>query len=177
MKEKIYNYNNLTDNDINDYVIRVKAIIINSKKELLLGEAFGTVQYPGGHRENNESLSDALIREIKEETGISLNGSYEPFFAIKYYLKDYPVVGNNRSTEIYYFYIFTDEVYNLDKTNFDDEERSGNFKLFYLPLKNLKKCLKKYEKRQEINKIINREMFMAMKVLKKEGIKNVRKKI
>lgn len=177
MKEKIYNYNNIKEEEINDRIIRVKAIMLNSKNEILLGEAFGTVQYPGGHKEGLENLSEALVREIREETGIILKGEFKPFFAIKYFLKDYPVVGNNRSTEIYYFYIFTDEVYNLSNTNFDDEERSGDFKLLYVPLKEFKKVLKSYENKQDINKLINREMLLSMKILKKEGIYNGRKKI
>ena len=37
MKELILNEDKLKDKEIDDYVTRVKAIIVNDKKELLLG--------------------------------------------------------------------------------------------------------------------------------------------
>ena len=92
MKIKIVNYDHIKKKDINDRIIRVKALIINSKKEILLAKAYTTIQFPGGHLEENESLNEALKREVLEETGIILNREYEPFFALKYFLKDYPVI-------------------------------------------------------------------------------------
>lgn len=169
MKEKVYNYDNLRDNAINDRVIRVKGVIANSKNEILLAEFLGTMQFPGGHLEGKETLNEALKREIKEETGLVINSDYEPFYAIKYYLKDFPVIGNNRSIEIYYFYIFTDELYRPENFYLDDRERNGDFKLFYVPLKDIKKTLKKSVKNNKINRLINREMMLAIKALKKRG--------
>ena len=113
MNWKVYNYDKLKKEQINDRVIRVKAILINKNKEILLAKAFGTVQFPGGHLQDEETLKDGLTREIKEETGITLKEVGEPFFGIKYLLKDYPVVGNNRSIEIYYFYVYTNQVYKI----------------------------------------------------------------
>ena len=165
---KIYNHNRLRDNDITDRVIRVKAIILNSKKDILLGEAFGTIQFPGGHLEDNEALLEGLKREVKEETGIILKEDYEPFFAIKYYLKDYPVLGHNRSIEIFYYYIFTDEFYHITKTNLDDQERTGDFKLFYVPLKKVKKILINSIPNNQINKIVVKEMLLALKEMKRK---------
>jgi len=96
-----------------------------------------------------------------------LEGSFEPFFAIKYYMKDFPVIGNNRSLEIYYFYVFTDLKYNLDNINLDDQERKGNFKRFYISLKNFNKFLDKNMNKNEFNRVVNREMKLAMKNLKR----------
>ena len=67
MKIKIVNYDHIKKKDINDRIIRVKALIINSKKEILLAKAYTTIQFPGGHLEENESLNEALKRELKEE--------------------------------------------------------------------------------------------------------------
>lgn len=169
MKIKVYNYDKIKESDITDKIIRVKALMINSNNEILLCEDYDTIQYPGGHLEDDELLEDALIREIKEETGIILKGNFAPFFAIKYYMKDYPVMGNNRSLEIYYFCIFTDEKYNLDNINLDDQERKGNFKRFYVSLKEFDKFLDKNMRKNEFNRVVNREMKLAMKNLKKLG--------
>ena len=166
MKVKIINYDHIKEEQINDRVVRVKALMVNSKREVLLAEAFSTIQFPGGHLEENESLSGGLKREVLEETGIVLSGSYEPFFAIKYFLKDYPVIGNNRSIEIYYFYVFTDEKYNLENVYLDDQERRGDFKLNYVYLKDLKKYLRDNPGNLAINKVVTREMLQAVKVFR-----------
>lgn len=177
MKTRIINYDHIKEAEITDCVIRVKALMINSKKEILLAEAFSTIQFPGGHLEEGESLKDALKREVLEETGIVLNKDYDPFFAIRYFLKDYPVQGNNRSIEIYYFYIFTDEPYNLDNIHLDDQERNGDFKLTYVKLKDFKKYLKNHPGSLKINQIVRREMLEAVKYLKKEKRKYGNKEI
>ena len=163
MKVKYFNYDKLAEEEIHDKVIRVKGLIINSKKEILIGEAFGIPQYPGGHLEGKETLEKALKREIKEETGITLKGKYEPFYVIKYFIKNYPKKGHNRALEIYYFKINTDEAYNVKKAKLDKQERKGNFSLTYIPLNSLPKYLKLNKKKNPINKIINREMLLAYK--------------
>lgn len=171
MKTKIINYDHIKEEDISDKVIRVKALLINSKKEILLASAYTTIQFPGGHLEVGETLNEGLKREVLEETGIVLNGEYTPFFCLKYFLKDYPVKRNNRSIEIYYYYIFTDEPYNLENIYLDDQERNGEFNLNYVKLKDLKKYLKKNPGNLEINKIVTNEMLQAIKVLKKSGVR------
>ncbi len=170
MKTKIINYDHIKEKDINDKIIRVKGLIINSAKEILLAEAYTTIQFPGGHLEEGETLQIGLKREILEETGIILNQDYEPFYCLKYFLKDYPVKGNNRSLEIYYFYIFTDETYNLANVFLDDQERNGNFNLTYVKLKELKKYLLKNPGNLAINKIVTNEILEAVKELKKSGV-------
>ena len=72
MKTHFYNEDNLKDTDIDESVIRCKAVIINSKNEILLGYCNGTYQFPGGHLREGESLSECLIREVKEESLILL---------------------------------------------------------------------------------------------------------
>ena len=166
MKTKIYNYDNLAEEEMHETVTRVKALMINKHDEILLGTSFGTPQFPGGHVEENETLEKALKREVKEETGITLRGKYEPFLVIKYFLKDYQTKGNNRCVEIYYFKINTDQKYDLSKTKLDKYEKEGDFKLIYLPVNYVSKYLKITEKNNEINKIINREMNIALKYLK-----------
>lgn len=170
MNTKIINYGKLKEKDITDKVIRVKALMLNSKKEILLASAYTTIQFPGGHLESHETLNEALKREIMEETGIILNKEYKPFFCLKYMIKDYPKKGNNRLLEIYYFYIFTDELYNLANTHFDEQEIKGGFKLKYVPFKGLKKYLKKNVGNLEISKVVTHEMLLALKEFKKSGV-------
>lgn len=57
--------------------IRASSWIFYEKKVLLVKEGkenrhYGKWNLPGGHIENFESLTDAVKREIKEETGLSI---------------------------------------------------------------------------------------------------------
>lgn len=72
MKETIYNYDYLTDNDITEVVVRTKALIIKNEN-ILVGNENGLFQFPGGHLEKNESITNCLKREVLEETGIELD--------------------------------------------------------------------------------------------------------
>lgn len=49
-------------------------LIINEKKEVLLinHKKLGVWLYPGGHISKNETPEQALIREVKEETGLDV---------------------------------------------------------------------------------------------------------
>mgnify|MGYP002566030409 FL=1 len=69
MKKLVINKNNLELKDINEFVYRPRAIIINSNNEILLGFCNNTYQFPGGFLEDNETLIEGLKREILEETG------------------------------------------------------------------------------------------------------------
>ena len=135
MKEVIYNKDNVLDKDINKVITRAKVMLINSKKEITLAFSDNVYHFVGGHVEENETLNETLVREVKEETGIELkNDNYKPFFKITQIFKDYPNIGKTIKYEYYYFVIETDESPNLTNTNLTNEEKQENFELrtFYL---------------------------------------------
>ena len=72
MKEIIYNYNFLNEEDINRTVVRIKAVLENKNGEILLCYSSNNYHLPGGHLEEEESYEECLVREIKEETGIDI---------------------------------------------------------------------------------------------------------
>ena len=128
MKEIIYNNDNLNDDDITELVVRTKALIINHGK-ILIGNENGVFQFPGGHLEKNESYNDCLKREILEETGIEFSDSEieGPFMKVTFKNKDWPEVGKNRKSEIYYYVVYTDKNPDLTKTNYTENELKNNF--------------------------------------------------
>ena len=135
MIEIIKNKDNLTDKDIDEIITRVKALIVNSKREILLGYSYYEYQFPGGHVKEYEGLLDALKRELKEETGLDYKvTNLKPIGILKKYIKDYPKVGMNSLYVIYYYEINDDRIPSLSTTNYTDEEKDGNFKLYYVPL-------------------------------------------
>ena len=58
MKRIIVNSQNLDTKVVDDTVIRVKALMVNKKEELLVVHNNDTYQFPGGHWKLTESLED-----------------------------------------------------------------------------------------------------------------------
>ena len=160
MKTIVSNKNDLKEEEVTEVVKRVKALLINSKIEILLGYSHNEYQFPGGHVEEQEELNTAIIREIKEEVGIDLNiKSLTPFACLLRYVKDLPEKGKNRKIEIYYYEIKTDEKPNLKKTSYTLAEQDGNFELRYIPLTDFKKELLENSKKYGDKKGISKEMI------------------
>lgn len=163
MKKLFYNDDNLKSEDIDETVIRLKALIVNSNNEILLGYSHKTFQFPGGHLEQNETLEEGLIRELREETGMVFNfKKLEPFQVIKYYSKNYRNSGKNRENCIYYYLIKTDEPFNLENTHYDEYELAGNYELVYVDLKDVVSVLKQSVTDNSINETIVKEMLKAL---------------
>ena len=143
-KEKIYNSDNLTLEEIDEKTTRARAIIINSNNEVLMCYSNGLQHYefPGGHLEKGESLEDGLKREIKEETGISIDvKEIKEFYAIKYYCKNYHNSGKNRLVEIFYYIVYCDSVYENSKRQLDSNEIIQNYECRYIKVNELKNIL------------------------------------
>lgn len=133
MKEIIYNYDYLNEEDINKYVKRAKMIVENSNGELLVVYSHKNYFLIGGHVEDNESFEECIVREIKEEAGVEIPyKERKPYFSIKYLCKDYPSNGENTKYITNYYSIKYDLIPNLDKIELTEDEKDGNFKLKYI---------------------------------------------
>lgn len=166
MKKIIINDNNLTDDEISEKVVRVKGLMINSNGKILLAHNNNTFQFPGGHLENDESMDDCIIREIKEETGIDLKVDEEPFLCIKTYDNNYFNTGRKVLNYIYYYRFFTDELPNLDETHYDELELATDFNLYYVNFSDFGNFLKKNISDGMIDASIGREMLNVFEVYK-----------
>ncbi len=164
MKQIIFNDNNLTDNDIELKVVRVKALMINSNGKILLAHNNNTYQFPGGHTEENESKKDCLIREVMEETGIELNVDEEPFLCITTYDNNYFGSGKKVLNSIYYYRTFTDSLPDLSKTHYDELELATDFNLYYVNFNTLEKFLKNAIENGSIDVNIAKEMINVVDV-------------
>lgn len=163
MKEIVFNHDNLEESDIDEVVVRTKALLINDKEEITLGYSHKTYQFPGGHLEENESLEECLIRELKEESGIELKEiKNKPFVKIIYYTKNYRNSGKNRKNEIYYYVIKTNKKYDLNNISLDDWEKEGNFTIKVIPLKDLNQILIDSIPDNLMNEIIVEEMLTVL---------------
>lgn len=163
MKETIYNYDYLNDNDITEIVVRTKALIIKNGN-ILIGNENGLFQFPGGHLEENETMNECLKREILEETGIEVS-DYEiksPFYKITYLTKDWPEVGKNRKNEIYYYVVETKKAVDLNKTKYTDHEKAGNFKIEKFKLNEVIARIKENIPKNEKNHLISPDLIIVI---------------
>lgn len=158
MREIIYNVNHLKEEEMDASVIRTKALIINSKNEILLGYSYQTYQFPGGHLKEGENIFECLQREIEEETGIFISGNLDPFLKRVEYHMNYLNHPINKKVIIYYYLIYTDEIPQLEAAHLDEQEQKGDFRLFYIPLEKVDKILTDSIPDNPINTIIVSEM-------------------
>lgn len=173
MKMIIFNDDNLTLNDIDDKIIKARAIIINDNKEIYMSIYAGMYLFPGGKVEDNEKLYEGASREVKEETGIDIDfKNMKPFLLVKQYLKDYPIrdsdiVFSNRSNETYYYLVKTNETINTDKMHLMDNEKNNGFITIRFNIDEIQNLLKTSNINNYRNKFFIREMEVVLNELKK----------
>ena len=179
MKLTINQYN-LKDSDINEYNIKVRAILINDKNEILVGNYSGTYLLPGGSINPNEDISNALIRELKEETGIDYKE--EELISIchlDYYQKDYPkrdgTIKNRLITT--YYYIGTYKDISTSNQNLTENEQKGNFKLELISLEKLTNIIINNKNNNPRNIYFQKELLMVIKFYKESEYYTNNKKI
>ncbi len=155
IENKIINYNkdNLSIFDINNKRKRVKLVVENSNNEIILCCSNKNYFFLGGHAENDETDIECLEREIKEESGVSINLNLNsPFFIINYYKKNYPKNKINTLITANYYMINYDLNPNIKKINLTDEEIQGGFKIVKFKkniiLKKINESLKYSTKKQ-----------------------------
>lgn len=170
MIEKVINYDNLTLDDIDSIVTRVKAVIINSNNEVLLGYAHKTYQFPGGHLESNEDMNDGLERELNEELGIKIKVKGKPFMKTSYFTKNYRNTNTNRLNNIYYFIIKDDIKPNMEESHLDSNEIAGNYEPRFISLDKIDDVLIKSIPDNPINEIIVKEMKETLEVVRRDYV-------
>ena len=122
----------------NDIRTVAKVVLIDERGRVLLlkrsdymKKYAGEWDLPGGHLKSNESLSDGLKREVKEETGLDIENeklvdiqSNLHFFCAKYDSK--PIKISHEHTDFRFF----------DKDDLDPSERFQKVALKALEMKN-----------------------------------------
>lgn len=150
-----------------NFMTKVKLLLVNSQRELLLGYSNQEYQFPGGTQEDGETLDDTVKRELLEETGIELSDSkFKPFVKSSGYYKDWPSVGRNKKVDIYYYEIKIDEKPNYDKIKLTEREKDGNFTLRYVSLDNIEEELKNNVKEYGDSRGIACEMLELLEIYK-----------
>ena len=171
MKKIVINEDNIEKEKVEDIVIRVKALMINEKKELLVVHNNYTYQFPGGHWRSYESLESSLTREIKEETGIDCTIDFGPFMVIEEYYKNYLHTGKSRCNKIYYYVVHSNDGPRVEEMNLSELERKTDFNLFYIPQKDMEQFIKESMENNSIENVIGKEMLAVMKEYREKHAK------
>ena len=166
MKKIVINDNNLDNDSMEMEVVRVKGLIINPQGRILLAHNNNTYQFPGGHKEENESNEEFILREIKEETGIDLEMPENPFLCIETFDNNYFDTGKKVLNRIYYYRFITDKEPILSETHYDELELETEFNLFYVPFSELDKFIEKQMDIGNMDKKIGREMLFVIEEYK-----------
>ena len=159
--------------DYQKMVRRVKALIVSSNNKILLVNNYQDYQFPGGHMENNETYSEALKRELLEETGIDFNieKDIEPVLKLYRYYEEYHETKENTLLEINYFIIRSDKYIDIDNLNLTKEEENGDFSLTYISLFEFKRLLEENIMINNDKYGISEEMFEVFDKLKNKLFK------
>lgn len=161
VNQVIHNEDNLTLNDANRVTRRAKLIVENNNDEILICHMGVKYFLIGGHIDNDESDEECLVREVAEESGVTLNFSnILPIASSNYINKDYPKNGDITYTNTNYYAIKYDLVPNIELQNLTEKEKKENFKLIYIPKNEVINFL---ENNKEINATLS-DTIMAIKV-------------
>ena len=160
-----YNDDDLKDNEIDEVITRVKAFIVSSKNNMIVGYTDEGFQLIGGYVEGNQDLNTALANIIYNECGIALDSKdkIEPFYEVRYYNRDYKGSGINRLSDLIYFVVNTDKLPNYKKLKLSPREIAERMPLEVVRRSLFGKDLREYiEKEQNpLNKVKAKELLMA----------------
>ena len=168
METVIINENNLEDADILEESHKVRAILREGNK-ILVANYGGVYLLPGGSIDEGETKESAIIRELKEETGILYSSlELENILKIIFYQKDYPLrrISLVNCLLVTDYYIGEYKGLNLDNMNRTEKETRDGFNLKLVDIKEIEKLIN--EKSDNPRKVyFDRELEEVIKVLRK----------
>ena len=163
------NENELKYDNIDKINHKVRAILVHDNK-ILVSNYGGVILLPGGSIDKYETPDDAIIREIKEETGIMYSiDDLQKLFLLDYYQANYPTRDNKVINRLISTYFYFGDFLGIDESRSKrtEKEIKDNFNL---ELVNIKELLKRLENNNNFNPrkpFFDREITEAIKVYQK----------
>lgn len=141
-----YNPRKLNEKYIEECEKKARLLIKNDNDEILVANYGGAYLLPGGKIDDNESVIEALIREIKEEVGVDIKETdITSIVTFNYYQKSFPKRnGKVLDRKIITHYYMTNMNIELSKceNTLTEKEIKDNFRLEWIKEENLKDIIK-----------------------------------
>lgn len=170
----IINDSNLNNNEIQKNGNKVRAVLLSDNK-ILVSHYGGVILLPGGSIDKGETADDAIIRELKEETGIAYDANnLKELLLLEYYQPNYPtrrdeVINRLIRTKFYFGQYRGIDLKSINRT---ENEVKDNFHLDLIDLDEFASLINESSENPR-KKYFDRENQEVIKVLKKLKIKGV----
>lgn len=157
---------------------KVRAIIETEDNKFLVANYGGILMFPGGKLEDNEYLSNAIIRELKEELGIEYRVTeIEPLTVFKqfqpnYHTREGKIV--DRTINTFYFTVPYKDI-DLNNIELSQKEKEGNFKLELLTEEEIDNFITHNKTNNPRKKYFVEELKCIMKTYKSSKKENVKR--
>jgi ADP-ribose pyrophosphatase YjhB (NUDIX family) len=140
--ELIINDNNLGINEIQEFNSKVRALLIDENNNILIANYGNILLFPGGSIDCNETINKAILRELKEETGIDYSiDELENLIVLKHYQKDYPKREGNLQNRLITTYYFIGKYKGISSQKLTEKEQKDNLRLELVSLDNLEELV------------------------------------
>lgn len=167
MKEIEFNEEGVKQSEIDRTVDKVRGLIFNKNGEVLLCNYAGVYLLPGGSIEDGETITQAFLRESKEETGIDLDYTKAvPFLKIKSFNKNYYdrklKKDINRLTQTTFFEARTEKNVAIEKRELTQSEKEKGFSAKFVNMQSIPMLLKENKSDNPKLDTFNRELTTVL---------------
>lgn len=161
------NENNLLDEEVDRKVFKTRGLVFNNRGEVLICNYAGVYLLPGGSIDQGETIEQAFIRELKEETGIDINcNEIMKFLTIKDYNRNYYdrklKLEINRLTVTHFFITKTSSLISTSNDSLTESELKNNFYVQFIKLDSIPQIVKKNDPNNIKSKVFERELLTVL---------------
>lgn len=165
----IINKDDLRIDEVQAFQTKARAILVDKANRVLVANYGGVILLPGGSVDDEETIMQAIIRELQEEIGVEyIPDELELLTNIKYFQKNYPKRNGtfqNRLVETYYFVGKFKGVSEASKT-LTAKEKKDKFQLELIPLETLEQRILENTNANPRNSYFQTEMLLVIQEYK-----------